>query len=146
MKKVLLFGFETLPEILTVAGIVQQFGGEAVPVAKENCGLTLEALAQGKTGRESGVPIGGKMLVFCGLERELDGLLAALRQAGVVCLKAVLKERSPSCGCGAVYDGTFTGTLTAGDGVTAALLRAHGIRVLGESQVLELLAPDGEKP
>lgn len=36
--------------------------------------------------------------------------------------------------------------LTAGDGVTAALLRAHGIRVLGESQVLELLAPDGEKP
>ena len=90
MKKVLLFGFETLPEILTVAGIVQQFGGEAVPVTKENCGLTLEALAQGKTGRESGVPIGGKMLVFCGLERELDGLLAALRQAGVVCLKAVL--------------------------------------------------------
>ena len=67
MKKVLLFGFETLPEILTVAGIVQQFGGEAVPVAKEGCGLTLEALAQGKTGRESGVPIGGKMLVFCGL-------------------------------------------------------------------------------
>lgn len=62
------------------------------------------------------------------------------------CKVAVLKERSPSCGCGAVYDGTFTGTLTAGDGVTAALLRAHGIRVLGESQVLELLAPDGEKP
>ena len=62
------------------------------------------------------------------------------------CKAAVLKERSPSCGCGAVYDGTFTGTLTAGDGVTAALLRAHGIRVLGESQVLELLAPDGEKP
>ena len=64
----------------------------------------------------------------------------------VGCKAAVLKERSPSCGCGAVYDGTFTGTLTAGDGVTAALLRAHGIRVLGESQVLELLAPDGEKP
>ena len=62
------------------------------------------------------------------------------------CKAAVLKERSPSCGCGAVYDGTFTGTLTAGDGVTAALLQAHGIRVLGESQVLELLAPDGEKP
>ena len=95
MKKVLLFGFETLPEILTVAGIVQQFGGEAVPVAKEGCGLTLEALAQGKTGRESGVPIGGKMLVFCGLERELDGLLAALRQAGVVCLKADNRSWTP---------------------------------------------------
>ena len=36
--------------------------------------------------------------------------------------------------------------MRAGDGVTAALLQAHGIRVLGESQVLELLAPDGEKP
>ena len=103
VKKVLLFGFETLPEILTVAGIVQQFGGEAVPVAKESCGLTLEALAQGKTGRESGVPIGGKMLVFCGLERELDGLLAALRQAGVVCLKAVLTPDNRSWTPGRLY-------------------------------------------
>ena len=57
MKKVLLFGFETLPEILTVAGIVQQFGGEAVPVAKEGCGLTLEALAQGKTGTPLSLPV-----------------------------------------------------------------------------------------
>ena len=96
MKKVLLFGFETLPEILTVAGIVQQFGGEAVPVAKEGCGLTLEALAQGKTGRESGVPIGGKMLGFC-------GLLAALRQAGVVCLKAVLTPDNRSWTPGRLY-------------------------------------------
>lgn len=103
MKKVLLFGFETLPEILTVAGIVQQFGGETVAVAKENCGLTLEALAQGKTGRETGVPIGGKMLVFCGLERELDGLLAALRQAGVVCLKAVLTPDNRSWTPGRLY-------------------------------------------
>ena len=105
MKKVLLFGFETLPEILTVAGIVQQFGGEAVPGAKEGCGLTLEALAQGKTGRESGVPIGGKMLVFCGLERELDGLLAALRQAGIGrdCLKAVLTPDNRSWTPGRLY-------------------------------------------
>ena len=98
MKKVLLFGFETLPEILTVAGIVQQFGGEAGPGAKEGCGLTREALAQG-----SGVPIGGKMLVFCGLERELDGLLAALRQAGVVCLKAVLTPDNRSWTPGRLY-------------------------------------------
>ena len=78
---------------------------------------------------------------------ERRGAACALRLYQLLgCKAAVLKERSPSCGCGAVYDGTFTGTLTAGDGVTAALLRAHGIRVLGESQVLELLAPDGEKP
>ena len=52
---------------------------------------------------------------------------------------AVLKERSPSCGRGQVYDGTFSGTLTAGDGVTAELLTVHGIPVYGESQIKELL-------
>ena len=55
------------------------------------------------------------------------------------CEAAVLKERSPSCGHGQVYDGTFSGTLTAGDGVTAELLTAHGIPVYGESQIEELL-------
>ncbi|MBP3508388.1 DUF523 domain-containing protein [Oscillibacter sp.] len=55
------------------------------------------------------------------------------------CEAAVLKERSPSCGHRQVYDGTFSGTLTAGDGVTAELLSAHGIPVYGESQIEELL-------
>lgn len=55
------------------------------------------------------------------------------------CEAALLKERSPSCGSGMVYDGTFTGTLTAGgDGVTAELLRAQGIPVYGESRAAEL--------
>lgn len=52
---------------------------------------------------------------------------------------ALLKERSPSCGCGSIYDGTFTGTLCPGDGVCAALLKQHGVRLYGESQVTELL-------
>lgn len=55
------------------------------------------------------------------------------------CEAAVLKERSPSCGHGEVYDGTFSGTLTAGDGVAAELLAAHGIPVYGESQIETLL-------
>lgn len=55
------------------------------------------------------------------------------------CEAAVLKERSPSCGHGVIYDGTFSGTLTPGDGVTAELLTAHGIPVYGESQIEELL-------
>ena len=50
------------------------------------------------------------------------------------CERAILKEKSPSCGSGRIYDGTFTGTLTSGDGVTAALLKANGIEVTGESQ------------
>lgn len=41
----------------------------------------------------------------------------------------ILKARSPSCGCGDIYDGTFSGTLTSGDGVTTALLKRHGITI-----------------
>lgn len=51
------------------------------------------------------------------------------------CDCAILKEKSPSCGHGKVYDGTFSGTLTAGNGITAALLMAHGIPVYGESDI-----------
>lgn len=49
------------------------------------------------------------------------------------CSAAILKERSPSCGCGKIYDGTFTKTLKDGDGITAQLLKAHGIPVLGDA-------------
>ena len=55
------------------------------------------------------------------------------------CRLALLKEKSPSCGCGRVYDGTFSRTLIPGDGVTAELFRKRGIEVFGESQVEELL-------
>lgn len=55
------------------------------------------------------------------------------------CKLALLKERSPSCGHGEIYDGSFTGRLTAGDGVTAALLRENGIIVYGESEIGRLL-------
>lgn len=54
------------------------------------------------------------------------------------CKIALLKERSPSCGTGEIYDGSFTRTLTAGDGVTAELLRASGIAVFGESRLADL--------
>lgn len=56
------------------------------------------------------------------------------------CKAAVLKERSPSCGSGAIYDGTFSGCLIPGDGVTAALLRENGIAVYGESEIETLLS------
>jgi len=44
--------------------------------------------------------------------------------------RAYLKAKSPSCGCGRIYDGTFTGTLRSGDGVTTALLKRNGIQVI----------------
>ena len=45
------------------------------------------------------------------------------------CRKAVLKARSPSCGCGRIYDGTFSGRLVDGDGVWAQALKKAGIDV-----------------
>ena len=45
---------------------------------------------------------------------------------------AVLKSRSPSCGCGKIYDGTFSGTLKDGNGVTAQLLLDNGVKVVTE--------------
>lgn len=50
------------------------------------------------------------------------------------CTHAVLKERSPSCGNGQIYDGSFSHVLVPGSGVAAELLAQNGITVLGESQ------------
>ncbi|MCH3971820.1 MAG: DUF523 domain-containing protein [Oscillospiraceae bacterium] len=55
------------------------------------------------------------------------------------CSCAVLKERSPSCGFGQIYDGTFSGRLVPGGGTAAELLAQNGVRVLGESSVETLL-------
>lgn len=73
-------------------------------------------------------------------QRGAEEALRLARMAG--CTHALLKERSPSCGCGTIYDGTFSGSLCRGDGVCGALLKANGIEVLGESRVQELLEVD----
>lgn len=52
---------------------------------------------------------------------------------------AVLKERSPSCGKGVIYDGSFSGVLTEGDGVFAQKLRERGVPIYGESDIPRLL-------
>ncbi len=55
------------------------------------------------------------------------------------CRKALLKERSPSCGAGEIYDGSFSHTRVPGDGVAAEALREAGLSLLGESRADELL-------
>jgi uncharacterized protein YbbK (DUF523 family) len=45
------------------------------------------------------------------------------------------KSRSPSCGCGQIYDGTFSRQLIDGDGVTTALLKRNGVRVITEEDL-----------
>lgn len=48
---------------------------------------------------------------------------------------AILKAKSPSCGYGKIYDGTFSKTLIEGNGVTAELLFKNGIRIYTEDDI-----------
>jgi uncharacterized protein YbbK (DUF523 family) len=65
-----------------------------------------------------------------------EAALRFVRLAG--CKYAVLKARSPSCGVGIVYDGSFSGKMVPGDGMTASLLKQNGITVLTPDQLDEL--------
>ena len=56
--------------------------------------------------------------------------------------KAILKERSPSCGVHSIYDGTFSHKVIDGSGVTAALLKRKGITVYSEDEIPMLLDLD----
>ena len=95
--KLLLFSFEELPTILAAAAAPGPFGAEVVPVARQDYNKPLAVLAgldddPGTLLPFTGGPLGGRMVVFCGLEDQMDALLPALRQAGIGpdCLKAVL--------------------------------------------------------
>ncbi|OGL73661.1 purine-nucleoside phosphorylase [Candidatus Uhrbacteria bacterium RIFCSPHIGHO2_02_FULL_60_10] len=64
------------------------------------------------------------------------GAVRTLRLAKMLKIKkAILKQRSPSCGSGQVYDGTFSGKIVAGNGVTTALLTKNGIQVVSEDDI-----------
>ena len=68
------------------------------------------------------------------------GAMEALELCRIYGIKrAILKERSPSCGKDKIYDGSFSGALTDRHGVTAELLIASGITVYGESEIGELI-------
>ena len=65
--------------------------------------------------------------------RGADATVALARAVGA--REAVLKARSPSCGCHEVYDGTFTRTPVKGEGITARALREAGVRVRSEEDL-----------
>ena len=71
----------------------------------------------------------------------LRGAMEALSIAKELgCTAAVLKAKSPSCGKGQVYDGSFSATLKDGNGVTAQMLMEHGIPVFCENEIDILVA------
>jgi len=65
-----------------------------------------------------------------------QGAEQVLRLAKLFGIKeAILKQRSPSCGVGQIYDGTFSGKIISGDGVTTTLLKENGVRVSSEEDL-----------
>lgn len=69
-------------------------------------------------------------------ERFKKGAEETLKIAKLLdCKTAILKCKSPSCGHGKIYDGTFTGTLIDGNGITAAKLMENNIKVMTEEDI-----------
>ena len=95
------------------------------------------------TPRPPAEMINGKVLSNQG-EDVSDAFQRGAEAALQLCQKyqikiAILKARNPSCGNEEIYDGTFSGQVMPGQGVTAALLTQHGVQVFNENQI-ELVA------
>lgn len=106
--------------------------GKAIPVCPEQLGgLTTPRLPceiiNGRVLRQDGVDVTAEF------ERGARDALSLVRLAGT--REAILKARSPSCGAGLIYDGTFSHTVTSGDGIFAALCRAEGISLRTEEDL-----------
>lgn len=110
--------------------------GRAVPVCPEQLGgLATPRPSAEIIGVDGAAALAGTASV---MSTTGDDVTAAFIQGATQTLhiaricraeRAILKANSPSCGCGAIYDGTFSGVLKEGDGVTAALLKQNGIPV-----------------
>ncbi len=100
--------------------------GKAIPVCPEQLGgLTTPRppceITDGKVMSNEGADV---------TESFIRGAEEALKLAKLAgSNKAILKARSPSCGIGKIYDGTFNGNLIDGDGLFAAMLRKEGFKL-----------------
>lgn len=66
-------------------------------------------------------------------ERGAREVLKILKEMNIT--KVIFKSQSPSCGCGLIYDGTFTNKLIKGNGITTQLLIDNGIEVITELDI-----------
>lgn len=110
--------------------------GEVIPICPECMGgLPTPREPCELIGGDGGAALDGKARVVTRGGRDvtnafISGAEAALRavmERGAT--ECVLKAGSPSCGCGEIYDGSFTGRKIPGDGVAAALFKRSGIPV-----------------
>lgn len=103
-----------------------------IPVCPEQLGGLPTPRAPSERQGERVTDRDGRDVTACFLRgAEQAALLAKQLQAQC----AVLKSRSPSCGVGRIYDGTFTGRLVPGSGVTAQKLAEEGLPVFSEEEL-----------
>ena len=126
-----------------LAGLPCRYDGKArtcammVQLVKEGKAIPLcpEQLGGLPTPRPPCEILAGRVVDRNGVDRTenyrrgAEAVLAAAQTYGAT--QALLQNRSPSCGSGWIYDGTFSKTLVQGDGITARLLSENGIQVIG---------------
>lgn len=122
------------PEIL---GEYKQ--GKLIPVCPEQLGGLSTPRIPAQIQNASGEDVldgKAKILTEKGInltEQFIKGAKEVLKIAKALNIKeAIFKQRSPSCGCGQIYDGTFTKTVKEGNGITTALLKRNNISVTTE--------------
>ena len=104
-------------------------------------GLPIPRPAAEISGADGAAVIAGKASVTIRDGSDVtDCFLSGANQALATCHEhaikvAVLTESSPSCGSSQIYDGSFTRSAVPGSGVTAAMLRQHGIAVFNQHQL-----------
>lgn len=118
--------------------------GKAVLVCPEQLGglPTPRVPAETKVDREGNIYVLDKegKDVTPAFVRGAEETLKIAKQVGATA--AILKARSPSCGRGVVYDGTFSGRLAEGNGITAELLIKNGIKVFTEEELGKIEVED----
>lgn len=115
-----------------VIDIMKERGWEPVPVCPEVLGGLPTPRIPAEIQGERVMTADGRDVT----KEFIRGAELALRTAKENgCSLAILKERSPSCGCGRIYDGSFSKKVISGDGMTARLLKAAGLQVLGEGSL-----------
>ena len=128
-------------------GINCRYDGQIIPndkvieLAKREILIPVcpEQLGGLSTPREPAEQKGNKVVTKSGTNvtrNFTEGAKQVLKLAKLFGIKeAILKQESPSCGCGRIYDGTFSNKLIRGDGVTTLLLKKNKIKVITEEDV-----------
>ncbi len=117
------------------APAVQRLAGSyrLIPVCPETIGGLPTPRPAAELQPDGAVRTAEGVDVTSAYDRGAEATVALARATGA--RRAILKSRSPSCGCRKVYDGTFSRTLRDGEGVTAAALRRAGIDLSSDEDV-----------